>query len=367
MIKTAKTVAAVLLAQTFLSGAAVAQDNPFESGWTLENEASNLNFLSVKKGTLMEVSSFAKLNGTIDADGNASFEVLLDSVDTGFDLRNVRMRFLMFETFMHPKATVTAKLTPEMLADLETSHIRTMTLPFSIELHGVRQEMEAEVKVTLLDKNSVVVSTLTPIVLKLEAFDLMEGREKLEEAAEVVIVPSTSVTFNLAFGRNTPVLDEAPVVAAIQPKADAPEVVAEAEPRTAALEPEGPLSVEACIGRFEVISRTGRIQFDYGSSEVAAESAPLLENVSFILEQCPSMVIEVAGHTDSKGRRSYNAWLSQMRAEAVVNYLVEMGHSHDRFVSRGYGESRPIATNATEVGRIKNRRIEFSLSAISGS
>ena len=182
-----------------------------------------------------------------------------------------------------------------------------------------------------------------------------------------MIVPSTSVTFNLAFGRNKPVADEAPVVAAIQPKVETPEVVAQVTPCASALEPEGPLSVDACIGRFEVISRTGRIQFGYGSAEVAPESAPLLENVSFILEQCPSMVIEVAGHTDSRGRRAYNTWLSQIRAEAVVNYLVDMGHSEDRFVSRGYGEMKPIDTNATEAGRFKNRRIEFSLSAISGS
>ncbi len=70
----------------------------FNGGWTLNSEMSNLSFQSVKKQTVVESSGFATFNGTIDEAGKAEVTVLLDSVDTKIDLRNVRMRFLFFET-----------------------------------------------------------------------------------------------------------------------------------------------------------------------------------------------------------------------------------------------------------------------------
>ena len=84
------------------AGVGVAQENPFANGWTLQPGASNLNFQSVKKKTVVESSSFATLAGGIDDSGLAKITVLLDSVDTKIDLRNVRMRFLFFETFKFP-------------------------------------------------------------------------------------------------------------------------------------------------------------------------------------------------------------------------------------------------------------------------
>ena len=80
---------------------ATAQTSLFEGGWTLQ-PSSRLNFQSVKKLTVVESSSFATLVGEIDSNGVATVRVLLDSVDTKIDLRNVRMRFLFFETFKFP-------------------------------------------------------------------------------------------------------------------------------------------------------------------------------------------------------------------------------------------------------------------------
>lgn len=69
--------------------------------------------------------------------------------------------------------------------------------------------------------------------------------------------------------------------------------------------------------------------------------------------------VEVAGHTDSRGMDSFNLKLSQRRAEAVRNYLIAKGISAERLTARGYGEARPVADNATEGGRYKNRRVEL--------
>jgi OOP family OmpA-OmpF porin len=71
------------------------------------------------------------------------------------------------------------------------------------------------------------------------------------------------------------------------------------------------------------------------------------------------LVVEVAGHTDSVGTDSYNQGLSERRAQAVVNYLVAKGINASRFKARGYGESEPVADNATDEGRAENRRVEL--------
>jgi len=67
----------------------------------------------------------------------------------------------------------------------------------------------------------------------------------------------------------------------------------------------------------------------------------------------------VAGHTDSSGNDMLNMELSQSRAESVVEYLVSAGIARERMKAKGYGESRPVADNATAEGRAKNRRVEL--------
>jgi len=95
--------------------------DPFENGWTLNADDSRLRYMSVKKGNLAETNSFVTLSGLITEGGKAQIRVLLDSVDTKVDLRNVRMRFLFFETFLHPEATITAQLDPGVLRDLHNT------------------------------------------------------------------------------------------------------------------------------------------------------------------------------------------------------------------------------------------------------
>lgn len=342
---------AFIMAQLGLAAPALADSAPFDKGWTLSEVGSNLHFISVKKGTVMESSRFATLAGSIDEDGKATFEVALDSVDTSVDLRNVRMRFLLFETFLHPKATVTAQLTEGMLDGLKDAGSIDMTLPITLDLHGVTQTLDAEVIVTLMGDNRVSVAASSPVILKLGDFELMDGREKLQDAAEVEIVPATSVLFHLVFDRNG--TREGVAVASAD---------IEARP---ALEPEGSLSNEACKGRFEILSRSGNINFQAGSAELTSDSTPLLRDVAQIIGKCPDMIIQVAGHTDSRGDKAYNLWLSVQRSQSVVDFLQAQGVPADRLQSKGYGEMRPIASNRTNNGRLANRRIEFSVNGFS--
>ena len=223
-----------------------------------------------------------------------------------------------------------------------------MNLPFTLELHGITREMAADVQVSLAGRDQVSISTIAPIMIKIEDFGLEDGRQKLMEAASVTIVPVTAVTFSVTFNRNE---DSAPRVVAS----------AASNPRATALEPEGFFSEEACKGRFEILSRSGNIYFEPGSAELKEASLPLLRDVAFIVSKCPGMTIQVAGYTDSRGKAKYNAWLSEQRSKAVVDSLVDLGLPSSRLVSRGFGETNPIASNYTAAGRTKNRRIEFSV------
>ncbi|MEL6422874.1 MAG: OmpA family protein, partial [Pseudomonadota bacterium] len=101
------------------------------------------------------------------------------------------------------------------------------------------------------------------------------------------------------------------------------------------------------------------INFAVASAEIDEESADLLDRLAFVAERCPDTSIEIAGHTDSDGSRASNQRLSEARAVSVARYLRRQGVPRARLGAIGYGENRPIATNATAAGRRANRRIDF--------
>jgi outer membrane protein OmpA-like peptidoglycan-associated protein len=123
------------------------------------------------------------------------------------------------------------------------------------------------------------------------------------------------------------------------------------------------ISAEACETRMSVISTTGAIYFKTGSSELDKASEPLLNSVADIANRCPSVKIEVNGHTDSVGSAGANKQLSEQRAHSVVAYLGQHGVATQRVTAAGFGDTQPIAPNDTEANRAKNRRIEFRVVA----
>ncbi len=99
--------------------------------------------------------------------------------------------------------------------------------------------------------------------------------------------------------------------------------------------------------------------FDFDKSELKGESKPDLNRAIEFLRQNPSITVEIAGHTDSVGNDSYNKKLSQSRADAVRQYLIQGGVETRRMAAIGYGEEQPIASNSTDEGRARNRRVEM--------
>lgn len=103
------------------------------------------------------------------------------------------------------------------------------------------------------------------------------------------------------------------------------------------------------------------ILFDTSKSSFQQQTYPVLQAMLAILKEYPSSKFSIEGHTDSDGKDTLNQKLSEDRAAAVKNYLIENGIDASRLTSMGYGESKPIASNKTKAGKAQNRRVEVKL------
>jgi outer membrane protein OmpA-like peptidoglycan-associated protein len=103
------------------------------------------------------------------------------------------------------------------------------------------------------------------------------------------------------------------------------------------------------------------ILFNSGKSTFQQQTYPVLQSIAAILKEYPSSKFSIEGHTDSDGKDAANQKLSEDRAAAVRNYLVENGVATERLTSVGFGESKPIDTNKTKAGKANNRRVEVKL------
>lgn len=103
------------------------------------------------------------------------------------------------------------------------------------------------------------------------------------------------------------------------------------------------------------------IFFETNSHSLLASSTAELNTLTELMQNNPKLKVLIEGHTDNVGNAEHNQILSQQRAEAIVSYLTEKGIEPSRLQAKGYGFSRPIATNDTEEGRALNRRTEIKI------
>jgi OmpA-OmpF porin, OOP family len=314
--------------------------------WRLDSGASHFYMQTAKANSIVEVHQFTALQGLVSSNGDAKVTIDLTSVVSGIDVRDVRMRFLLFETYKFPNAEVTAHLDMNRLREVLSTTRLMYPLTFTLALHGMTKEFETLVYVTRLSDNSVSVSTVKPIVVTADDFGLLAGINKLSEAVNgTPIVSAASFTFDLVFQTGER-------IAAIQQEdREAMQRKAEEEHRA--------ITAQECETRFSVISTTGAIYFRTGSAELDPRSDPLLDSVADIANRCPGVRIEIAGYTDSVGSHESNLRLSDDRARSVADFLIRRGVVPPRITARGFGEEHPIAPNDSEVGRARNRRIEF--------
>jgi OOP family OmpA-OmpF porin len=316
--------------------------------WLLNPALSHVYMQTEKLQGVIEKHEFTAVQGTVSKDGDATFKIDLNSIETHIDLRNVRMRFLLFETFKFPFAEITTRLDKAKLRELATRNAMNYPLTLNVNMHGVTNQIQAVVSITRTSDTTVSVATVQPIVVTAESFGFAPGLAKLADAVGGIrIVPNAAITFDLVFGTGA-LKPELEAARASQEKSRAEQAVAA-------------ITTEGCETRLTVMTETNAIYFKTGSADLDKESEPLLNTGADIAKRCPSVKFDVEGHTDSTGTRSFNQKLSEERAKSVVDYLTAKGVAPMRIRSAGYGDTRPVAPNNSEANRAKNRRIEFKV------
>lgn len=170
--------------------------------WSLVSDDSGMSFVTVKQGNIAEIGTFMSMDGTVLEDGAAEFIIVIDSLNTGNEIRDPRMRQFLFETDKYPYITVSAALDLDEFNDMGIGERRTKLLAFDLDLHGLNSAKEAYVMVTRIGANKVLVENKAPVLVEASDFELDAGIEKLRELAGLEsITPTVPVTFSLVFER----------------------------------------------------------------------------------------------------------------------------------------------------------------------
>ena len=173
---------------------------PSDDAWILNAAESRIVFTSVKAEDIGETHYFKDFKGHIQPTGDFHLEIALESVETGIDIRNERMRKFLFETNLYPRATVAAKVD---MADFETMTVgerRTAPVMLELDIHGIDDKFRHEIFVTRIAENRVLIETLKPMILHADDFDLGAGVIKLRELVGLPsITPVFPITVSLVF------------------------------------------------------------------------------------------------------------------------------------------------------------------------
>ncbi len=168
--------------------------------WTLDAENSGLTYVTVKNADLAEINTFRTMSGQVEPDGSAEIEIDLSSVDTNNEIRDPRMREVLFEVDKHPTAIATAQIDPTTYSDLMPGQSLTENLDMTITLHGYAFETSFYVLVTRLSDNQIMVQNKAPLILDAKDFGFGEGLETLRGLAGLdMISPVVPVTMTLVF------------------------------------------------------------------------------------------------------------------------------------------------------------------------
>ncbi|GIU45702.1 hypothetical protein TUM4438_19780 [Shewanella sairae] len=166
--------------------------------WNVENDSSNVNFISIKKGDIAEVHHFKSIAGTLNEQGQFSFSISLASVATNIDIRNERMQSLLFEVDKYPKLTLSAKVDPKLVADLTVGSVTVTSVDAEVDLHGQKQKMTFTVSIAKLSESHILVASVMPVIVNAQSFGLTSGVEKLREIAGLsAISKAVPVSFML--------------------------------------------------------------------------------------------------------------------------------------------------------------------------
>lgn len=181
------------LGMLLFAGSALAQ-------WELDNEHSSLNFISIKNDGVAESHRFDSLVGFIGAEGAVQLGIDLASVNTLIEIRDERMRELLFDTTKFPSANVSGEVDPAILQTLEPGSVVTTDIELSLSLHGQKSTVTAPVVVINESTDNLRVISSRPVLLNAADFGLVEGIAALQKVAGLASIDTVvPVTFHLVF------------------------------------------------------------------------------------------------------------------------------------------------------------------------
>lgn len=194
-MKLLRTFQHLVVGALFVAASAMAQ-----ADWELESANSTINFVSIKNNGVAEVHSFSSLQGFIGAAGNAQVTIELESVQTMIDIRDERMREMLFETVKFPLATVSAEVEAGMLAMAAEGGVVTAEIPVTVSLHGQEKVLNAALLIVGESENRLRVISAAPVLVNAADFDLTAGVAALQKVAGLqAISTAVPVTLQLQF------------------------------------------------------------------------------------------------------------------------------------------------------------------------
>lgn len=168
--------------------------------YTLDSTGSSLHFVSTKKLHVIESHGFSGLTGQISTDGSAEVRIPLDSIESGIDIRNQRMREHLFETATYSEAIISIDLDTDVFMNLAAGQSTVQDYTFSLDLHGMQMPITTQIRITRLSDTSLLVQNTQPIFIAAADFGLLTGIETLRTLAGLDVISFTvPVNFNLLF------------------------------------------------------------------------------------------------------------------------------------------------------------------------
>jgi len=173
-----------------------AQTQDYAARWALNTEKSEVNFISIKKGNIAETHVFNDISGHI-LNGKAQFTIKPDSVDSRVPIRNERMREFLFETNVYPTIEINANV-GDLVSSLKPGQSNMMTIPASLSMHGATKEIKLETRLSMINANTIVVSSTQSVLIRAADFDMVDGITKLASLVNnLAIAETVPVNFSL--------------------------------------------------------------------------------------------------------------------------------------------------------------------------
>lgn len=168
--------------------------------WSLVNEESALKYVSIKNLKTTEVNRFKTLSGSINNAGAVSITINLASVDTNIAIRDERMQAMFFEVSKFANAKITGQVNIGNANKLAVGETYTDTVKLKLALHGLTKDVTGSAQITKLTHNRLLVTSIEPIIINAEDFELADGLEKLREVAKLASINMTvPVSYSFVF------------------------------------------------------------------------------------------------------------------------------------------------------------------------